>query len=136
VTTYAKYFRIIKWNWLHVVGFYLMIEVVMITYAVAEVMQTHNWQLFITKTFLSALFLMFTYGLIPLLLFYVALLLLDAIFFNIFNKSPLYIMLLEWFIISPVFIFWAFVYGYWLWIGLVASFLFTQVWRSRKIAHQ
>jgi hypothetical protein len=134
--TYAKYLRIIKLNWLHLVGFYLVIEVMMITYAVVEVLRTHNWQVFIAQVFLNAFFLMFTYGLIQLVLFFVVLLLLDIILFASFNRSTLSIMLMEWLLICPLFIYWAFIYGYWLWIALAASFLFTQVWRSKKSARQ
>lgn len=134
--TYPKYLHIIKLNWLHVVGFYLVIEVVMIAYAVTHVMQTHNWQLFIGEIFLNAFFLMFTYGLIPLLLFYIILFLLDVILFASVKWSAIFVMLFEWIIISPIFIYWAFVYRYWLWMALVGSFLFTQVLRSRKLAHQ
>lgn len=128
--SYPQFLRVIKCNWIHLVGFYLCIEAMMIGYAIADLKNGLALKYFLLRVALNAPFLIFTYGLILLVAFYMAILLLDVILLSTLKIRVLYVMLLEWLFISPVFIYWALKYAYWLWIGLVASFLVTQLIKS------
>jgi hypothetical protein len=130
---YEKLPYILKSNWIHLLGIYVCIEAMMIGLAMYQLYQTHDWSMLPAQLLLSAPFLMFTWGLIFIGAFYIMQLLLDFVLFTTVNKSPRFIVIMEWIVISPVFIYWAVKYQYWLWIALVIAFLFTQFIRSRRI---
>ena len=132
--TYKQYLRIIKLNWLHLVGFYCCVEIMMIAFAIIEVTQYHDWKAFFLSVSISTLLLIFTYGLIVLVPFYVVIILLDVILLSTVKKSLLFIVLLEWVLISPIFVYWAVQYKYWLWFALIFSLLVTQIIRTIKVS--
>ncbi len=78
--------------------------------------------------------LLLLYGLVPLIAFYLVLLFLDLVLLTKTKLSIFDIVLIEWIIIAPIFIYWAFKYDYWLWLLLVSSFLVTQFMRARRAA--
>jgi hypothetical protein len=124
---------VIKTNWLHLLGFYICIEAVMLFQAVNNFMEEKSWTNFAVEAIWWAPFLIFTYGLMFLISFYGILIFLDIICIKVFKMSAFHMVVAEWLIISPVFIYWAFDNQYWLWIALVISFLGTQFIRSKKI---
>jgi hypothetical protein len=110
----------------------MCIEVMMIGYAITDLDNAFVLKYFLAKVIFNAPFLIFTYGLILLAAFYLAIVLLDVFLLTTLKIGVRYIMLLEWVIISPVFIYWAVKYTYWLWIVLITSFLITQLIRSSR----
>jgi hypothetical protein len=131
--SYKQYIRIIKLNWLHLVGFYCCVEIATIIHAGMSVMQNHDWKTFFLSVSILALFTIFTYGLIILIPFYVAIVVLDIVLLSTVKRTLLPIFILEWVLISPIFIYWAVQYSYWLWIALIMSFLVTQIIKSNKL---
>jgi hypothetical protein len=124
---------VIRTNWLHLLGFYICVEAVMLFQAMDNFIQEQSWANFVEEALWWAPFLMFTYGLMFLIGFYRVLIFLDIICIKVFKMSALDMVVAEWLIISPIFIYWAFDNQYWLWIALVISFLATQLIRSKKI---
>ena len=125
--------KALKSNWVHLVGIYFCIEAMMIFYGAEHLLDTGNFNLFLFTIIVSAPLLMFTYGLMSLGGFYLVLLLLDILLFTTVKGKTLTIVIIEWLLISPIFIYWAVTYQYWLWLGLVLTFLITQWIRARKI---
>jgi len=127
-----KILLIIRTNWLNLLGFYICMEIVMIVLAISTTNHL-SWQGVLFSTLLAAPFLLFTYGLMFLCGVFTAIVLLDTILFTGFKLDALSILLIEWILIVPVFIYWAFEYHYWLWIALCTSFLITQIMRKYRI---
>ncbi len=125
---------VIKTNWIHLLGFYICIELFMVVSAIIDSKHHYQLQLFVFQLLLPALMLLFTYGLVPLIAFYLILLLLDLVLLTQTKLAIFDIVLIEWIIIAPIFIYWAFKYDYWLWLLLVSSFLVTQFIRARRAA--
>jgi hypothetical protein len=88
-----------------------------------------NWLLGIIMT---PIFLL-TYGLLPLIGFGIVMLILDTLFFIKNSRHVKVIMVMQWLIIVPTFIWWSFEYRYWLWVTLSLTLLVTQIIRSKKI---
>ena len=65
--------------------------------------------------------------------FYCAIIILDIIGFNLTGDKIKLILLIEWLLVIPLFINWAFKYEYWLWLTLTLSFAITQWIRKQKI---
>jgi hypothetical protein len=65
--------------------------------------------------------------------FHILNILLDLIAFCFKKLKVIQIMILEWVVITPPFIYWAFKYEYWLWLVLATSFLCTQLIRAKWI---
>lgn len=131
--SYKQLIYILKTNWVHLPGIYLCVEGMVIIQACKHVSNGFGWKIFLPQIIISAPFLIFTYGLMVIIPFYIILILSDWVLFSISKIKPFLIMLIEWVVITPVFIYWAITYHYWLWIALVLSFLITQVIRSRRI---
>ena len=126
--------RILLTNWIHLVGFYITLYIcgiVMKLLGMNGAYETWDWQLLHSLWTIPLLF--FVYGITIIGGFYLALLLLDIVLFRFSLFKPKTILLLEWCIIVPIFIYWAFLYEYWAWIILAVSFLTTQSIRSRWI---
>jgi len=130
---YKQYIRAITLNWIHLAGFYCCIEIMMIAFAGTELMHSHDWKNFFLSVLILAPILMFAYGLIVLIPFLVVIVLLDVILLSTINRSLLFIGLVEWVLISPIFVYWAVQNDYWLWFALIFSFLVTQLIRSKKL---
>ena len=121
-------------NWIHLVGFYVALYltgIVMKLFGLNGAYDTWAWQLLHSLWTIPLLF--FVYGLPIIGGFYLVLLFLDFVLFRFFSLKPWTILLLEWCIIVPIFIYWAFLYEYWAWIILSLSFLATQAFRNRWI---
>ncbi len=65
--------------------------------------------------------------------FLLTIMVLDGILFSIIQYKRFIIFIVEWILIVPLFIYWAFEYDYWLWLYLSAAFLVTQLIRSERI---
>ena len=124
---------ILNSNWIHLLGIYLCVEAMIISLPLYQLFRTHEWSMLPLQLLLSAPMLILTWGLVPLVAFYVVLLILDVILIATVKRSILVIVMLEWLIISPTFIYWAITYQYWLWVALVITFFITQFIRSRRI---
>ncbi|SNC77541.1 hypothetical protein SAMN06265337_4129 [Hymenobacter gelipurpurascens] len=106
-----------------------------ITFKVFGIGSEHEtWESVLLESLLTIPLLFLLYG--PLIIggFYAVLIGLDVLCFTV-TRLPLWrVLLLEWLLIVPIFIWWAFVYHYWLWLALALSFLLTQWMRIPKIA--
>jgi hypothetical protein len=120
-------------NWVHLLGFYIGVEICTIINMVLHPDAGNSWKTTIITLLLSAPFLMFTYGVIIIAGFILAIILLDIILFSLVEHNALLVMFIEWILIVPIFIYWAFEYKYWLWIALSVTFLITQFIKSKKI---
>lgn len=122
--------RVILTNWVHLLGFYICVEIVM----VYEVLIKHgHWSSYIGMLLFSAPFLLLTYGLMFIIGFLLVISILDLIFFSLIKQKVLLTLFIEWLLIVPTFIYYSFKYQYWLWIWLSATFLITQYIRGRRI---
>ncbi len=127
--------KIISTNWVHLVGFYVttLFSLILFSFFGLEGYTTETWTQALFLNLIMILFLIFGYGLMFLVGFYVALIIMDSIGFNMTKTKTDFILLLEWIIIVPPFVTWAFKYDYWLWLTLIISFAVTQWIRRRKI---
>lgn len=127
--------RILATNWIHIVGFYISLYVFGIICKAIGLdrfsYDSWDWQLVRSLWTIPLLFLI--YGLPFIGGFYLVQLFLDFMLFRFSRLRPWGILLLEWLLIVPVFIYWAFLYEYWAWIVLSLSFLATQAIRKRWI---
>jgi len=98
-----------------------------------ETYTTETWSQTLFLNLIMIPFLFFTYGLMFIGGFFGAIIILDSIGFNLTKTKTDLILFLEWIIIIPPFVIWAFEYDYWLWLTLIISFAVTQWIRKRKI---
>ena len=128
-----KYLSVIKTNWIHLVGFYISTYIGLIIFRLLG-MQRYSYESWNSTLFLNLLtipLLFFTYGLIILICFHLIIILMDLLAFRFIPVRFEYILIVEWLVIIPPFVYWAFKYDYWLWLFLTASFLCTQFIRKR-----
>jgi len=126
--------RILLTNWIHLVGFYVTIYLYGIAtklLGVAGAYDTWDWQLVHSLWTILLAFLLYGFPIIGG--FYLTLLFLDFMLFRFSSLRSWIILLLEWCLIVPVFIYWAFLYEYWTWVVLSLSFLTTQSIRWRWV---
>lgn len=127
--------KIIKTNWVHLLGFYVSTYFSIIVFQVLELDRYQSDSLMKTLmiSLISIPFLFFTYGLVIITSFYILITLLDIIAFRVTRLKVLTIMFIEWLIIIPPFVYWAFKEEYWLWLVLIASLICTQIVRAKWI---
>lgn len=128
---------IISTNWIHLVGFYVTTYFSMILFNIIGLENYTNeaWNQILFLNLIMIPFLFFSYGLMFIGGFFGAIITLDSIGFNLTKtktKNNL-ILDLEWIIIIPPFVTWAFEYDYWLWLTLIISFALTQWIRKSKV---
>jgi len=126
--------RILLTNWIHLVGFYVTIYLYGIAtklLGVEGAYDTWDWQLVHSLWTILLAFLLYGFPIIGG--FYLTLLFLDFMLFRFSSLRSWIILLLEWCLIVPVFIYWAFLYEYWTWVVLSLSFLTTQSIRWRWV---
>ena len=130
-----KTLRIASTNWIHLVGFYVTTYLSLILFKLVGLEGSENdyWDVLLFLSLLTIPLLFFTYVLIIIASFFGAILLLDSIGFNLKIQRTRLILIFQWIIITPPFIFWAFEYEYWLWLSLCLSFLVTQLIREKTI---
>lgn len=140
--TSGQYYKILKaartiatTNWVHLLGFYVTtyLSIILFTVTEHERYQGGNWTSILLLSLISIPFLFFTYGLLYVVYFFALIIIMDISGFSWTKWKPIQILLLEWLIIVPPFIYWAFKYDYWLWLTLSVSFLLTQLYRRRQI---
>ena len=127
---------ILATNWVHLVGFFITTYLSLAFFKLIGLPgSTHeSWAEILLLSLLTIPLLYFHYGIPIILGFYAAILILDIIAFNVLEKyKTSLLLLLEWLLIVPIFISWAFEYDYWLWLTLPLSFLVTQYLREKKI---
>lgn len=127
--------KIIATNWVHFVGFYVTTYLSLILFKLIGLEGSANeeWTSILFLSLLTIPLLFFVYGLRILGGFLVAIVFLDILGFNLKPSRIKLILFLEWILIIPPFINWAFEYEYWLWLTLSISFLITQSLREKKI---
>lgn len=127
--------RIMLTNWIHIVGFYITMYLSVILFKLfrIECFSFDAWVIQIGFGLISITLLFLIYGLPIIGAFYVTLLLMDIVFFRFTSLKSTTILMLEWSLVVPIFIYWAFLYEYWLWIVLSISFWITQTIRGRWI---
>lgn len=92
-----------------------------------------SWNEIIFLSLLTIPLLFFTYGILIIGGFLGVIVILDAIGFNLTTNKVRLILILEWLIVIPPFVNWAFEYEYWLWLPLTISLLVTQLIREKII---
>ena len=127
--------RIIATNWIHLVGFYVTAYLSFILFKLigTERSFSQDWNVVLFLSIFTIPILFFYYGPIIIGGFFGLIIVLDIIGFNLKTDRNKIILLIEWLIIIPPFIFWAFKYDYWLWITLSISLLITQLIREKRI---
>lgn len=127
--------KILSTNWVHFVGFYVTTYLSLILFKLIGIEGSANeeWSAILFLSLLTIPLLFFVYGLRIIGGFLVAIVLLDIIGFTLKPDRIKLILFIEWILIIPPFINWAFEYEYWLWITLTISFLVTQLLREKKI---
>lgn len=130
-----NYLKILKTNWIHLAGFYISTYCSMIIFHMVglERYSGYNWLSTLLVSIIGIPFVFFTYGLTFMVAFYIAIVLLDLIIFHFTKLKVLTVAIIEWIIIMPPFIYWAFKEDYWLWLVLVISLLVTQLIRIKMI---
>ena len=126
--------KVILTNWIHLVGFYIMTYLSLIFFKALGIdSENDTWEtiLFLSPLTIPILFLL--YGPVIIGGFYAVVIGLDFICFNLIKMKVWKILVLEWLLIIPFFINWAFENKYWLWLTLCLSFLITQFIRKRQI---
>ncbi|MGY2134893.1 hypothetical protein ACW9KT_21865 [Hymenobacter sp. HD11105] len=129
-----KILQIIATNWIHLVGFYLMSYAFGIISKIFGLEGEHEtWQSILISNLLLIPVAFLWYG--PLIIggFYAVLTGLDVLCFTVVRQSLWKVLLLEWVLIVPIFIWWAFDNHFWLWLALAFSFLLTQWMRRPEI---
>jgi hypothetical protein len=127
--------KIISTNWIHLVGFYVTtyFSLILFNFLGLEGYTTETWTQTFFLNLIMILYLIFGYGLMFLIGLFGALIILDSIGFNLTKTKTNLILFLEWIIIIPPFVTWAFEYDYWLWLTLIISFATTQMIRKQEI---
>ncbi|MFC0607120.1 hypothetical protein ACFFGQ_05230, partial [Rufibacter quisquiliarum] len=130
-----KITKIVATNWIHLVGFYITTYLSILIFKLLGVPQYEGgrWGQALLLSIVSVPFLFLTYGLMIMAGIFSALTFLDLVLFRLIKSKIRTILLVEWIIIVPIFIYWAFEYEYWLWITLALSFFVTQYLRDKKI---
>ncbi len=124
--------KVLLTNLIHLLGFYICLEIS----AIINIICYHgfdSWLGTIGGLLLGIPFFLLSYGLIFIAAFMLAIVLLDLILFSFIKNNILLVMVIEWLVIVPIFIYWAFIYEYWTWIWLSGAFLITQYIRTKKI---
>jgi hypothetical protein len=126
--------KIVLTNWIHLLGFYAMSYLSLIFFkAIGLDSRNDTWEtvLFLYPLTIAESF--FLYGPIIIGGFYAVVIWLDVLCFNLLKTQPWKILVLEWLLVIPFFIKWAFEYKFWIWFPLCLSFLTTQFIRRRPI---
>lgn len=133
--TTKRILKILGTNYIHLIGFIITTYFSSIIFSLLKLERYTNE--FTIDSLIVWVFtvpiLIFTYGLIFLGGFYLSIIIMDAIGFFLFPNQTRKILLIEWLIIIPPFVYWAFQYDYWLWLTLSISFLITQSIREKRI---
>lgn len=95
--------------------------------------ESSTWADVTVSSLFSILLVFLLYSPVILVGFYGVLILLDVICFRILKMKVWKTLLLEWALIVPPFIYWAFEYKFWIWIPMTISFLITQLTRRREL---
>ncbi|KAA3646823.1 MAG: hypothetical protein DWP98_10185 [Bacteroidetes bacterium] len=134
-TTPKRILKILGTNYIHLIGFIITTYFSSIIFSLLKLERYTNE--FTIDSLIVWVFtvplLIFTYGLIFLGGFYLSIIIMDSIGFFLFPNQTRRILLIEWLIIIPPFVYWAFQYDYWLWLTLSVSFLITQLIREKII---
>ncbi|MCB0802693.1 MAG: hypothetical protein KDB74_06315, partial [Flavobacteriales bacterium] len=134
-TTPKRILKILGTNYIHLIGFIITTYFSSIIFSLLKLERYTNE--FTIDSLIVWVFtvplLIFTYGLIFLGGFYLSIIIMDSIGFFLFPNQTRRILLIEWLIIIPPFVYWAFQYDYWLWLTLSVSFLITQLIKEKII---
>ena len=95
--------------------------------------KSDTWADVIVSSLFSILLAFILYSPIITVGFYGILILLDVVCFHFLKMKVWKVLLLEWILIIPPFIVWAFEYDFWIWIAMTLSFLITQLIRKKEI---
>lgn len=123
--------KILKSNWIHLVGFYMSILIFQIFTLISG-----RSSLSLVNLLFAPLMLLFLYGLIFLIGFYVLVLLLDYALIKGLKLEIKRAFFLEWFIFFIPIIVSAVYYNYYLWIVLGLSLGLTQLKRLKKLENE
>lgn len=123
--------KILKSNWIHLVGFYISVLIFQIFTLISG-----SSSLSLVNLLFAPLMLLFLYGLVFLIGFYVLILLLDYTLIKGLKLEIKWAFFLEWFIFFIPLIVSAVFYNYYLWIVLGLSLGLTQLKRLKKLENE
>jgi len=130
----VRFIRIASTNWIHLLGFYITTYLYGLFAKLIGFEDTYDdWFVTIFYNLIGIIFLLLTYGLMIVISFYLVILCLDLLLFQFKKLRLLHIVIMEWAIIIPPFIYWAFAEDYWLWLALIGSLLTTQLLRRKVL---
>lgn len=121
--------KIVLTNWVNVVA--ILISVYIYAFILAYSDKTFNFK----QSIFSANYLVFLYGILLWIGFFILIVLLDILLFG-FNKQPQYTnykLAAEWILISSPFIYWLVKYNQWIFLVAVLAFLVGQFLRKAYI---
>lgn len=121
--------KIIKTNWINLTGVFIAVFL----YAIVLNLNDSNVSRNLFQSILPALILVFLYGVMFWALFIILLVVLDLLFIVKDQTNLTVKLLVEWFIISSPFIYWAVRYREGIFIAAIIAFLITQFIRQKRI---
>ena len=127
--------KIVGTNYIHIIGFLITTYISSIIFSLLD-LERYSTDLTFESLFIwlfTVPILIFTYGLIFIGGFYLCIIIMDGVGFYLFPNQTRKILIIEWLLIIPPFVYWAFQYDYWLWLTLSVSFFITQLIREKRI---
>jgi hypothetical protein len=121
--------KIIKTNWINLIGVFIAVFL----YAIVLNLNDTNVSRNLFQSILPALILVCLYGILFWALFIILLVVLDLLFIVKDQTNLTVKLLIEWFIISSPFIYWAVRYREGIFIAAIIAFLITQFIRQKRI---
>ena len=121
--------KIIKTNWINLIGVFIAVFL----YAIVLNLNDTNVSRNLFQSILPALILVCLYGILFWALFIILLVVLDLLFIVKDQTNLTAKLLIEWFIISSPFIYWAVRYREGIFIAAIIAFLITQFIRQKRI---
>ncbi|MEQ9309837.1 MAG: hypothetical protein RLN90_10310 [Balneolaceae bacterium] len=128
-----KILKIVATNWVHIPGFLVTLYFSLILFKAVGLEETYDWTQVLFLSIFSIPFVFLTFGLPFLAGLFIALSILDVLAFKFTKLSAKLIVQIQWILIIPPFIYWAFRYDYWAWLTLCCSFLVTQLIREKMV---
>lgn len=121
--------KILKTNWINLIGVFITVFL----YAIVLNLNDTNVSRNLFQSILPALILVCLYGILFWALFIILLVVLDLLFIVKDQTNLTAKLLIEWFIISSPFIYWAVRYREGIFIAAIIAFLITQFIRQTRI---
>lgn len=121
--------KIVKTNWVNLVGVFLTILVFSVLRALTDENLAYN----IFQAIAAALVLILGFGIMFWVLFIVLLIILDLILIVPSGRHLKNKLMIEWMVVSAPFVYWLVRYNQWVFLVGILSFLITQFLREKLL---